>query len=228
MAGDGTPAEEEDTGGDPMELTIEATGLQLRQIHDLRRKIPVPVGGAIDVRVELSSETGRFEDAEGMIAVAARQLKVGDSKNPADLGGMPMTVDEVLVSELNWEIDVKEGVGTVDKFLLVSTDFDAKVEGTIAFVDPFSRSRLDLYFMFKFLEGYSKKSPTAAMLVSSLPELSSAFRRGLRSDGYFGFRYRGLVGAAQFTPAKAFRGKGGRDAERAERKTRRPGGGAGP
>jgi hypothetical protein len=209
---------------DPMELSIAVTGIQLRQILDLRREVPVPIGGALDFHAELSSETGRFADAGGRISVAARQLKIGDSKNPANIGGMPMTVDEVLISELTWEIEVKEGVGTVEKFTLASTDFDAKIEGTIAFGDPFSHSRLDLYFMFKFLEGYAKKSPTATMLVSSLPDLSSAFKRALRSDGFFGFRYRGVLGTAQFTPSKFYRGKGGRDSARPDRKTRRSAG----
>jgi hypothetical protein len=220
---EGAPVEEAkaDEGGDPMALKVEATGIQLRQILDLRRKVPVPVSGAVDLYVELSSQTGRFGDAEGRISLAAKQLKVGDSKNPSDIGGMPMTVDEVLISELIWEIDVKEGIGTIDKCAVTSTDFDAKVEGTIAFGDPFARTRLDLYFTFKFLAGYAKKSPTAQMLVSSLPELSNAFRRALRTDGYFGFRYRGQVGTAQFSPSKFYRGKGGRDGERPERKSRR-------
>lgn len=214
-------AEAEAEDGEPVALSVQATGIQLRQIHDLRRKVPVAVGGALDVRVELTSETGRLADFDGRISVAARQLKVGDSKNPATIGGMPMTVDEVLVSELAWEIDVKKGVGAVEKFTVASADFDAKIEGTISFADPFSRSRLDLYLTFKLLEGYAKRSPTAQMVVSTLPELSSDFRRALRSDGYFGFRYRGVLGSAQFTPAKVYRGKGTREAERAERRAKR-------
>jgi type II secretion system protein N len=216
-----TPAATNEADDEPMELSIAATGIQLRQIHDLRRKSPVPIAGAVDLKLDLRSETGRFADADGHVSVGISQFVLGDGKNPSTIGGMPITVDEIVISEIAIELDVKKGTATVEKSELKSTDFAAAVEGTIALADPLSRSRLDLYLRFKFLDGYTNKSPTAKMLVSTLPEVSNAFKRSLRTDGFFGFRYRGLFGAAQFSPAKSFRGKADKERDRAERKARR-------
>jgi hypothetical protein len=208
--------EDEEEEATPLSLVIEAEGLELRQFHDLRAKLPLPITGQIDIDIALSSETGEFQDASGTMNVNGVAIVLGNSEAQIEVGGMPMTVDEIAIAQVDCEVKVEEGAAEFTAFEMRSQDFDAKVQGSLTFSDPLSRSRFDLYLMFRFLEGYAAKSARAQMLISSLDDFSRDLKRAHRSDGYYGFRYRGRFGSARLSPSKTFRG----DRKRPDRRKR--------
>jgi hypothetical protein len=224
-------AEEDDEEDDdeqeakPLSLVIEAEGLELRQLHDLRAKLPLPITGQIDIEIALTSETGEFREAGGTISVNGVAIVLGNSEAQIEVGGMPMTVDEIAIAQVDCEVQVEQGTAEFTAFEMRSQDFDAKVQGSLTFGDPLSRSRLDLYLMFRFLDGYAAKSARAQMLISSLDDFSRDLKRAHRSDGYYGFRYRGMFGSARLSPSKTFRGERQRAADRRKkpRDRKRPG-----
>jgi len=211
-------APEEAEADQALSLVVEAEGLELRQIHDLRSKLPLPITGTLDLTIELSSSTGSFADADGSMTVGASSVVLGSADAQIDVGGMPMSVDPIAIAKIDCKVEVEGGTASFKAFETQSTDFDAEIRGDVTFSDPLSRSRLDLYLMFKFLDGYAAKSQKAGMLISSLDDFSRELKRAHRDDGFYGFRYRGVFGSARLSPSKNFREK----RETAKKRTRKP------
>jgi hypothetical protein len=186
------------------------------------------VSGTVDLELSLESETGRFADADGTARVSAKSIALGNGKSKIDVGGLPMSVEEIRVEEIAIDIKISKGIGEIEKTDLRSADFDAKVEGTINFLDPLSRSRLDLYLTFKFTDGYANKSETSKSLVSNMDAFSRDLKNAHRTDGYYGFRYRGAFGSARLIPSKRNINRKDGDQEGLLRpRPRRPRGGVG-
>jgi type II secretion system protein N len=197
--------EDEEEEQEALFLTVEARGLELRQIHDLRAKLPLPITGTLNLSLVLESPTGSFADAAGTLTVDASSVVLGRADAQIDVGGMPLTVDPIAIAAIDCKVEVEEGTAAFTAFETRSKDFDAEIKGDVTFSDPLSRSRFDLYLMFKFLDGYAAKSQKASMLISSLDDFSRDLKRAHRKDGFYGFRYRGLFGSARLSPSKNFR-----------------------
>ncbi|MDD5307768.1 MAG: type II secretion system protein GspN [Deltaproteobacteria bacterium] len=200
-AAKGEEAQAEATADEePVSLRVEVADVDLSKAYDLRRKLPVPVSGTIGFTFEIESPTGRFDAANGSLALNAAGVAVGDDKAKV----MGMTVDRLLLGDFGGEMEIKDGAGKVKKIEIRSKDFEASVQGEISFETPLSRSRLDLYMMFKFLEAYKNKSERTRLLVPSLDTFSKDLKRAHRTDGFYGFRYRGAFGIARFIPSKDY------------------------
>ncbi len=211
---------EDDEDGDHQTLSFSlvATGLNLRKLHDLRNKSPLPVSGEMDLKIKIRSATGDFKNADGRIAFAGRNIVFGDGRSKIEVGGMPMSVDEIQIDALSFEVVFENGIGQVKKSDVDSRDLDASIEGTITLADPIERSRFNLYLMFKILDGYKDKSASSKALVENMDSFSRDLRLARRPDGYFGFQYRGTFQTARFSPSKRSMVRGGQSADRSKRK----------
>ncbi|HUT76679.1 MAG TPA: type II secretion system protein GspN, partial [Polyangia bacterium] len=196
-------AEEEDDGDESeLLLTIEASNIDLAMLHDLRAKLPLPLTGTLDFAVRLASRTGRFEGATGELTLRMEDVVLGAENAQIDAGGMPLTIDPIMLAAIDCRVPINEGTAEFEAFETKSNDFDLKVKGTVTLGDPLKRSRFDVYLMFRFLDGYLGKSDKAAMLISNIDQFSRDFKLAHRDDGYWGFRYRGIFGSSRFTPSK--------------------------
>ena len=194
---------DDEDGGDPtLSFSLVATGLNLRKLHDLRNKSPLPVSGEMDLKINLRSATGEFRNADGRFKFAGRDVVFGDGRSKIEVGGMPMSVDEIRIDAISFEVIFENGIGQVKKFDIDSRDFNASIEGTITLADPLERSRFNLYLMFKILDGYKDKSASSKALVENMDSFSAELKRAHRSDGYYGFQYRGTFQTARFSPSK--------------------------
>lgn len=207
--------------GTGMRVTVEARGLELGRLHDIRSKVPLPLSGRLDLEVSLASPTGSFSDAEGEMTMRLTDMALGTADYQIDVGGMPLTIDPISVAAIECLVSVREGTAEFEIFDAESEDFDIQIMGTVALADSLSRSRFDVYLMFRFLDGYLDKSDRAQMLVSNINQFSREFKRAQRDDGYWGFRYRGMPGTGRFTPSKLAPGeqaKGAKGRRAVERK----------
>ena len=210
--------EDDDVDEQALSFSLVATGLNLRKLHDLRNKSPLPVSGQMDLKIKIRSATGDFRSADGRIVFAGRNIAFGDGRSKIEVGGMPMSVDEIAIDEISFEVVFENGVGQVKKSNIDSRDFDASIEGTITLADPIERSRFNLYLMFKILDGYKDKSASSKALVENMDSFSRELRLAHRTDGYYGFQYRGTIQTAKFSPSKHSVTRGRKSADRAKRK----------
>ncbi len=210
--------EDEDEDNQALSFSLVATGLNLRKLHDLRNKSPLPVSGEMDLKIKIRSTTGDFRDADGLIVFTGRNVVFGNGRSKIEVGGIPMSVDEIQIDSLSFEVVFKNGIGQVKKSDVDSRDFDASIEGTITLADPIERSRFNLYLMFKILDGYKDKSASSKALAENMDSFSVELRRAHRTDGYYGFLYRGTFQTARFSPSKRGLARSRKSADRAKRK----------
>ncbi|MBN2716193.1 MAG: type II secretion system protein GspN [Deltaproteobacteria bacterium] len=189
--------------GKAVSFSVVATDLNLIQFWDLKDLLPLPMFGNLDFGIEIKTETGKMADAAGKMWVDGRDISLGEGQSKIEvIDGMgPMTVDAFSIKSLLLEMSVNEGKCAFGKVNMASSDLAATAQGDIQFTDPMSQSRLNLYFTFKLLDGYAQKSSTAQTLVSLMP---SALAAAKRTDGYYGYGYRGTFKTARFRPQKFF------------------------
>ncbi len=210
--------DEEDEDDQALSFSLAATGLNLRKLHDLRNKSPLPVSGKMDLKIKIRSATGDFRDADGHIVFEGRNIAFGNGRSKIEVGGMPMSVDEIKIDALSFEVVFENGIGQVKKSNVDSRDFDASVEGTITLADPIERSRFNIYLMFKILDGYKDKSASSKALAENMDSFSVELRRAHRTDGYYGFLYRGTLQTAKLSPSKRGLARSRKSADRSKRK----------
>ncbi|MDJ0763752.1 MAG: type II secretion system protein GspN [Myxococcota bacterium] len=199
------PSAEETQDSDiPLSLEMRAEGLVMKRMPGLSEKIPVPVDGSMDLAVELTSQAGLFSQSDGRIALTLKDVGLSKPGYEAEMFDMKLAVPPLKISSLKAEMNIEDGTGEINNFAVTSKHFDAKVEGTIAFRDPLSRTQLDLYLTFKIMDAYINQSDALKTLFSSLDLFSRDFKRAHRDDGYYGFRYRGRIGEGRFLPQKKY------------------------
>ncbi len=220
--------EEEDDDDDeeiPISLRVEAEGISIKRLHDLREKIPVPIAGILGLSVNIESKDGRFATSSGRIDFGLEDVTLSRKGFEAEMFDMKMAVPPLAIASLKGEIALENGEGTVARFKTKSKHFDLGVEGSIRLGDPFSRSQFDLYITFKVLKDYINASDSIKTIVSSLDMFSSEMKRAHRDDGYYGFRYRGAPGKGSFTASKQYtpptKAKGLSSNKKSSRKSKR-------
>jgi type II secretion system protein N len=184
----------------PLSLRVEAEGISLKRLHDIRKAIPVPIAGIAGLSAHLGSATGLFKDSAGLISFSLKDVLLSRADFEVEVFDMKMAVPPLAISSVVFTADVKKGTGEVSKFELKSKHFDANVQGTVSLADPIDKSQLDLYVMFKVLPAYMDQSDSVKTLVSSLDSFSRDMKRAHRDDDYYGFRYKGIPGKGRFTP----------------------------
>lgn len=215
------PQDEEEVDVSSLSVEFEASDISLKQIHDLRNSLPVPIAGQLDLSLELESEDGQLSNADGELKVELRDVTLSTKGFKADMGGMQMDVPPLTIASAELHIVFVKGEGEVKSFKIDSKHFDAKLEGSFNLGDRPEAMRFDLYFMFKVLDAYVAQSDTLKTILPSLDSFSSKAQRAHRPDGYYGFRFRGPWRSATFQPSATFTSrKSGATRERSSRERR--------
>lgn len=199
---DGDEEDEADEAGG-LELNITIEDAILKRIADLNDALPVPIDGNLNLEIELASDTG-WHEADGTITISLEDVALSRKGYEADLSGTSMKVPQLLIQSLDGEIAFKKGVGKVEKFNVKSKHIALGLEGVITLADELSKSKHDLYLTFKLLGPYLAKSDAIKIFMENADTMSRKMKSAHRSDDYYGFRYRGLLGKGRFSPAKTF------------------------
>lgn len=212
--------EEGDNDSSPLAVSVVAEEISIGRIYGLRNLLPVPLSGVLDFEMELESESGFLANSGGSVELKLSNIELSKKGYEADLMDMKMKVPPLSIASLISEITFKEGKGEMSKFEVKSKHFDASVQGTITLDDPLSRSRMDLYVMFRLLPAYINQSESLQTIMSSVDMMSSKMKRAHRDDDYYGFSYQGPLGSGRFLPQKEYRRSGSQG--NTSRSSRRP------
>ncbi len=208
--------------GDAVE--IEFAGLQLLEVGPLQSMLEgVPLQGIATGTVKLKPKEGKFAKADGNVAIAISDVKLGKpTKN--DEGKLEDVVEiegikvpSVMLGTLNFEMSAKDGGLKLADLSAKSADFELLGEGTIKLNEVWDRSRAEMFLKFKFTDAYRTKSPAATSLLgkpgdkSPLIELGSPkLKRSKTEDGFYRFRIHGPLANLTFDSAGAAPGRSSR------------------
>jgi type II secretion system protein N len=217
------PEQEEENDSSSLYLQFSMSEISLKQIHDLRTTLPVPITGELEMSLELESEDGKLSTADGELTMELTDVVMSSKGYKADLGGMQMDVPPLAISSAELIVKFVKGEGEIKSFKVNSKHIDTKLEGIVNLGDRVEMMRFDLYVMFKVLDAYVAQSDALKTILPSLDSFSPKAQRAHRSDGYYGFRFRGPVRSATFQPSQTFSPrKGGASRDRPTRERRSP------
>jgi type II secretion system protein N len=196
---------------------VEATldKVDLAKFGALEALLSLPVKGSLsgDIDVTLGKDP---KNTVGTVKLTLGGLTVGDGKAKLKLGSMGgLTVDPVEAGNVQIELDVKDGLGTVKKMSADGKDLELKGSGDVRFADPVGRSRVSVLMAVKFTDSYrNKSSRTKAMfslLDSGMPEVNAA----KTPEGALQFRLVGTLASVRALPQGSARLGGAAPAGRA-------------
>jgi type II secretion system protein N len=165
----------------------------------------VPIEGPLDAHIELTLPKGKWKQANGSLEFSCEGCTIGDGKAKirpqarrqsnvfAEEG---ITLPKLQLGKIVGKIEIKKGMGTIDRFETKSPDGELSVEGDIRFDDPVERSQVTAYMMFKSSEGLHKREPRMADMEMMMGMASK------RDDGYMGVRITGPMSGLTFVPSK--------------------------
>ena len=181
-----------------LDVTLEE--IDLEKSGALASLISLPAKGKMNGDIDLT--VGKDpKQTEGTIALKLAGLTLGDGVAKLKVGSMGgLTVDPIEIGNLNVEIEVKSGVGTIKKISSDGKDLELSGSGDVRFADPLGRTRLSVLLRAKFTDNYrNKSSRTRAMfslLDSGMPEANAA----KTPDGALQFRVAGTLSSPRVLP----------------------------
>jgi type II secretion system protein N len=183
-------------------LVAKLSKVDLAKLGLLESIVPLPMKGTLTGDFDLTLGAQPSKTA-GSIKLAVQQLTMGDGKAKLKLGAMGgLTIDPISAGALNVEIDVKDGVGTIRKLSTNGSDLKLDGSGSVRFVQPLARSRLDLTLKIALTDAYKNKSArTQAMFTlletSGSPQVAAA----KAADGSYQLRLLGTFASVRPLPS---------------------------
>lgn len=187
------------------ELAVETDGLPLGSIPGVSEAVGLPMSGPLKADIDLRLPGGKWKNAEGSISIACNTCTVGDGvtkmKPPAPTGRRHLsaaakawraegvTVPRLNLGKAHIEVAISKGVGTIKTFAAESKDGWLKLEGSIGFHDPLSRSTMPGCLHFKLSDELKKRDPKFGNIEYTLPE------RSRQGDGSFAIPTKGQLAA---------------------------------
>jgi len=177
-------------------VTVDATGVSLGAFPNLTMLFgasPVPLGGAIDLSVDLTLPKGLYSQAEGSMTLGCEGCVIGDGKAkltvPGSLYlGTGLTLPRVKLGKITGSVVVAKGRATLRDFRAHSPDIDVEIEGYVDLRDPLPMSQVHLYLKVKPSDALLKREASLEAMVSVGASAAK------RSDGFLGFSISGSVG----------------------------------
>jgi type II secretion system protein N len=208
--------------GESKRVDATLAKIDLSKVGLLASLIDLPFKGELggNIGLELAAESAK---TAGRAELTMRDLVIGDGKAKLKIGAMGgITIDPIEVGNVNIELDVKDGVGTVKKLSADGKDIELTGSGEIHLSEPLSRSRLDLLLRVKFTDAYRNKSDrTKAMFAlldgSAIPQVRSA----KTPDGALQFKIVGAVATARALPSGRSRAAGATESKSGDTATKR-------
>jgi type II secretion system protein N len=179
---------------EPFRFEMTARDVKMSEVPGIRETINLPVSGTLRLDLDLASATGRFANAKGALSFLCESCVAGDGKTPlkvegnAFLGG-GLTLPKVRIGDLRGEIAVDNGTAKLKGIEAKSPDGEISLEGDVSLRDPLVNSIVNAYLRFKLSDAFLKSASTVQTI------LQVAAASGRRSDGAYGLRLAGRLGA---------------------------------
>lgn len=213
--------------GKDRHVEVDLDGVDIGQIEPLTQTIGMPLEGHFSGSVVIDMPEGKATKGTGTVALEGTDIAVGDGK--AKLKGA-LALPRLSIGGLSIGADAKDGVLKLTKFSAGGKDVELAGEGKILMRDIATDSICDVALKFKINDGYRGKTDVTKNLFGApgsakggdvelfVPQMKAA----KRSDGYYGFHIRGLLGKPDFEPSPNAMGAGAGGAGPNERANERP------
>lgn len=195
---DGSYAED----GEAKQVVATLSKVDLGKLGLLESLVALPMKGTLTGDFDLTLGALPSKTA-GKVKLTIQKLTIGDGKAKLKLGAMGgLTIDPVSAGDVVIELDVKQGVGTVQKLSANGADLKLSGSGDVHFAAPLSRSRLNVLLRLEPTAAYKNKSPrTIAMFGllegASIPQVAQA----KTPDGAYQLRLTGTLASARALPS---------------------------
>jgi type II secretion system protein N len=177
------------------------TKVDLAKLGLIESLAQVPMQGILsgDIDVSLAQDP---KLCQGSVKLTLDKLTVGDGKAKVKVGGLGgLTLDPIEAGDLKLELDIKDGVGMLNKLSTDGKDLKLKGSGDIRMGAPFASSRLSVLVNIKFTDAYRNKSPRTQAMFGLLdntgaPQITAA----KTADGALQYRLTGTLGSPRPIP----------------------------
>ena len=175
-------------------LALKASSINIAEIPGVKESINLPLGGTLQMTMDLTSATGKYADANGSITFKCEGCVVGDGKSPLRIEGNPflgggLTLPKVRLGDLVGRVAVEKGTAKLQGVEAHSPDGEVTIEGDVQLHDPLPTSNVTLFIHFKLSDPFLKGAEKLATI------LQMAGSAGRRPDGSYGIRLGGRLGA---------------------------------
>lgn len=187
------------------DLEIDIENIELARIAFVAEQVGVPVQGTANGKLRLSPKDGKFSKASGTFELTVSDVAVGDGKTKVKgIFEMP----KVNLGDLKLVGEAKDGALEISEFNAKGKDMELSGEGKVALREPWTSSRADLVFRFKFSDAFRSATPVNTMLLGApgspsggdLERFEPKFKKAKRPDGFYGFHAEGKLSAMKFNP----------------------------
>lgn len=188
---------------DALEIELELEEVEPSQVPELEKTVGLPLGGVMNLSVQIRLPEGKASEAEGHIDLRIDDLTVGDGKSK--IRGQ-LALPQISAGTLVLKASVTEGQVTVEEFSTDGDDISLLGDGKIKLRDKLITSVADLTLTFNFTDKYKLKNDITKGLFGDgkFPgafDLDPQIKRSKGTTGEYTWRAGGPLNRLQFSPA---------------------------
>jgi type II secretion system protein N len=177
----------------PFTVGLKVSSVNLAELPGVKEAINLPLGGTLEMAMDIASASGRFADSIGSISIKCEACVVGDGRTPLRVEGSPflaggLTLPRVRLGTLAGRVAIDKGLAKLQGVEAKSPDGELSIEGESQLRDPLMASSLNIYLRFKLSDALLKSADRLATI------LQMAASTGHRPDGSYGVRLGGTFG----------------------------------
>ncbi|HEX6245814.1 MAG TPA: type II secretion system protein GspN, partial [Polyangiales bacterium] len=165
--------------GDAQSVSAKLDKVDLGKLGIIEAMLQIPMQGTLSGDIDLAlAQDPKL--SQGSVKLTLDKLVVGDGKAKVKVGGLGgLTLDPIEAGDLTLDMDLKDGVGVLNKLSADGKDLKLKGNGDVRLGTPLGTSRLSVLVNVKFTDAYRNKSPrTQAMFglldSSGAPQIAAA------------------------------------------------------
>lgn len=183
-------------------VRLDTDGLAMDGFPWIPSTIGLPLLGKLEAHVDLALPKGQFSQAAGVVSLFCRGCALGDGKSKFRMAGTTgfmadgVTLPKLRIGDWKGRMVVDNGNAKLEGFESKSPDGETGLEGDVALRDPIAQSQMKAYFRFKLASELKLNDPKIDLMDRGLSQ------SGRRTDGFYGFRISGRLGAMRFLPSR--------------------------
>jgi type II secretion system protein N len=196
-----------------LELSIEYRDVDVSKIG-LGGLIGLPVKGRLDGTVEFSVPADPAK-SQGKVRLKISKYVIGNGKAKLVTETLRdgFTIDAIDVGDVQFDLDVRNGVAQVTKLTSQGKDLQLTGNGSIRLATMLQNSSLNLILEFKFADAYKQRNDRTRALFD-LMNLQPQLKRALTPEGSLRYQISGKVTNLRAQPA----GRANKSAEKARKR----------
>ena len=183
-------------------VRLSTDGLTLDDFPWIPSAIGLPLLGKMRAQIDLTLPKDSFAQASGSIDLDCRGCALGDGKAKFKLAGAGgfladgLTLPKLRIGDWKGRMMVEKGTAKIEGFESKSPDGETGLEGEVGLRDPIAQSQMRAYFRFRLADQLKVADPKLDLLERGLSA------SGRRTDGFYGVRISGRLGAMRFLPSR--------------------------